>query len=49
MTEIARVVLVLMALLAVPTGTAADRWQERPDWARFFQQAGVGGTIVIVD
>jgi beta-lactamase class D len=50
MTNSARVVLLLMALLAiVPVGTAADRWQERPDWARFFQQSGVGGTIVVVD
>lgn len=50
MTKGARLVPLLMALLAiVPTGTAADRWQERPDWARFFQQAGVGGTIVVVD
>jgi beta-lactamase class D len=50
MTKGARLVPLLMALLAiVPTGTAADRWQERPGWARFFQQAGVGGTIVVVD
>jgi beta-lactamase class D len=50
MTKSARVVPLLMALLAiVPTGTAADRWQERPDWTGFFQQAGVAGTIVVVD
>jgi beta-lactamase class D len=47
---IARVVLALMALLAVvPAGTAAGRWQERSDWAQFFQRAGVAGTLVVVD
>jgi beta-lactamase class D len=47
---IERVVVAFMALLFVsPTAVAAATWQERPDWARFFQHAGVGGTIVIVD
>jgi len=47
---IERVVLALMALLAVvPAGTAAGRWQERSDWAQFFQRAGVAGTLVVVD
>jgi beta-lactamase class D len=45
-----RVVVVFMSLLFVsPAEVAAATWQERPDWAQFFQRAGVGGTIVIVD
>ena len=47
---IERVVVAFMALLFVsPAAVAAATWQERPDWAQFFQRAGVGGTIVIVD
>ena len=47
---IERVVVAFMALLFVsPAAVAAATWQERPDWAQFFQHAGVGGTIVIVD
>ena len=47
---IERVALALVALLFVSPGeVAAETWQERPDWTQFFQRAGVGGTIVIVD
>jgi beta-lactamase class D len=35
-------------MVAVPSA-AAGSWQERPDWAGFFSEAGVGGTIVVVD
>lgn len=28
---------------------AADAWQERPEWAMFFESAGVEGTIVVAD
>ena len=28
---------------------AAEAWQERPDWAAFFEAAGVEGTIVVAD
>lgn len=47
---IERVALAFMALLLVSSGdVAAETWQERPDWAQFFQRAGAAGTIVIVD
>jgi beta-lactamase class D len=29
--------------------SAEEKSQERPDWARFFQEAGVEGTIVVAD
>jgi beta-lactamase class D len=46
----ARVALAFMALLLASPGEApAETWQERPDWGQFFQRAGVGGTIVILD
>ena len=45
-----RVAFVFMAMLALaPAAVAAGALHERPDWAQFFQRAGVGGTIVIVD
>jgi len=38
----------LLCVVAVPS-SASDAWQERPDWAAFFTEAGVDGTIVVVD
>ena len=38
------------ALLAfAPATWSADAWHERPDWAHFFTEAGVAGTIVVID
>jgi beta-lactamase class D len=40
----------LAALLAfAPVISPAEPWQQRPDWARFFDAAAVTGTIVVVD
>lgn len=45
--------LAAIAALAstLPGGARAEavRWTERPDWAPFFERAGVPGTIVVVD
>lgn len=32
-----------------PDGAQASVWQERADWAQYFKEAGVEGTIVVVD
>ena len=43
-----RLVVACLALLALaPPVASAETWRERPDWAPIFQQAGVGGTIVV--
>jgi beta-lactamase class D len=39
--------LSLLALTSNPT--PAPTWTERPDWGRFFAEAGVVGTIVVLD
>ena len=45
-----RSLLAALALASIaPQGVAAESWQERPQWARYFEQAGVDGTIVVVD
>lgn len=42
--------LAFVALLASgPAVASADTWQERPEWAQYFTEAGVAGTIVVVD
>ena len=42
--------LILAPLVLGPSiSLAADTWQERPDWARHFKDAGVDGTIAIAD
>jgi beta-lactamase class D len=42
--------IALVALLALGKGIAsADTWQERPEWTRYFAEAGIAGTIVVVD
>jgi beta-lactamase class D len=43
-----RIVLAFLTL-APYTLSAAETWQERADWARYFTDAGVDGTISIVD
>jgi beta-lactamase class D len=45
---IARAVAVLVASLGAGMA-AAEPWQERGDWAGYFADAGVEGTIVVVD
>jgi beta-lactamase class D len=41
---------VLAGLLALAVTTvAAEPWQERADWATHFEEAGVEGTIVVLD
>jgi beta-lactamase class D len=43
-----RILVVCLAL--VPSAlSSAGTWQERADWARFFTDAGVDGTIAIAD
>jgi beta-lactamase class D len=45
-----RVAALLLALTFVaPAGGTEPTWQERADWVRHFEAAGVGGTIVVVD
>jgi beta-lactamase class D len=41
--------LFLLLVLGSSTTAPSRPWQERPDWARFFTEAGVSGTIVVVD
>lgn len=43
-----KVLLVLLAGLAGSTAGAAE-WQSRPDWAAYFEAAGVPGTIAVLD
>ena len=36
------------ALLAFgPAMASADTWQDRPEWAQYFTEVGVAGTIVV--
>lgn len=42
------ILIVLLALFPTPL-SSAETWQERPDWARFFADAGVDGTIALAD
>jgi beta-lactamase class D len=47
---VSRIVIAFIAFLAgIPAVSSADTWQARAEWAQYFQQAGVAGTIVIVD
>jgi len=41
--------LPIFALLLAAAASAQPAWQERPDWAHFFCDAGVKGTIVVCD
>jgi len=43
--------LVALTLFAIAPRSAGaeDRWQERPDWSHWFSEAGVTGTIAILD
>ncbi len=41
--------LVLGLALVTSAALRAEGWTERPDWAEAFAEAGVGGTIVVVD
>ena len=42
--------IAFVALLAFGPGIAsADTWQQRLGWAQHFAEAGVAGTIVVVD
>lgn len=42
-------VLIIPVLLACGVTAGAQPWQERPDWAPFFAEAGVKGTMAILD
>jgi beta-lactamase class D OXA-2 len=42
-------IFVVLLTLAPNTLSAAENWQERADWAHFFAEAGVDGTIAIAD
>lgn len=37
------------ATSAAPAGQPSFVWQERPEWSRFFSEAGAQGTLVVVD
>ena len=39
----------ILSLAALALPSHADEWPERPDWAEFFAEAGVAGTIAVVD
>lgn len=41
--------LALRCSASEPDAARASAWQERADWARYFEDAGVDGTIVVVD
>jgi beta-lactamase class D len=47
----ARTAVFMLAAALWQAGAMAQEpaWQERPDWSRFFSEAGVNGTIVVVD
>jgi len=40
---------VALVVLAQPPADAEPDWQAQPAWAKYFEQAGVTGTIVILD
>lgn len=42
-------ILILFFVLHLSATASAQAWQARSDWARFFADAGVKGTIVILD
>ena len=43
-------ILLLFTFLSITTALCGQTaWQERPDWARYFTDAGVKGTIVVCD
>jgi beta-lactamase class D len=45
-----RALLAAVVLVAPASALAeAEAWSVRADWGRTFEQAGVGGTIVVVD
>jgi beta-lactamase class D len=45
-----RILGALIAIVAAaPATVAAETQQERRDWAQYFEAAGVGGTLVVVD
>ncbi len=44
-----RLVLLSFTLLLLPRSASAQAWQEQPDWARLFVEAGVPGTIAVFD
>ena len=44
-----RVILPLLLVLSLPAASAAGGWTERPDWARYFTDRGVTGSIVVAD
>lgn len=39
----------MASLASVPATSSTQAWQERPDWARYFSEAGVAGTMTVVD
>jgi len=39
----------IVAAAFSPICSAEEKQQERPDWAHFFKEAGVVGTIVVAD
>lgn len=42
-------VVIMAVLLACAASAWAQPWQERPDWAHFFTEAGVNGTVALLD
>ncbi|MDQ3562668.1 MAG: class D beta-lactamase [Pseudomonadota bacterium] len=43
-----RIALQLL-VLCLPAMASAQEWKERSDWTRFFSEAGITGTIAVVD
>lgn len=41
--------LAALLLIWIASASVAQAWQERPDWAQFFLDAGVTGTIAVID
>lgn len=41
--------IAILFLLSFSAKASAQAWQERPEWGKFFTDAGVSGTIVVVD
>jgi beta-lactamase class D len=44
-----RINVITLLLLSSSISASAQTWQERPEWGKFFTDAGVSGTIVVVD
>lgn len=43
------IILLVLLIFSLPQNIVAQEWTSRPDWASFFSDEGVKGTIVIAD